>query len=310
MPFRPIARGVRPRLGRTRSHRTRTRIRRCRASARCSRTRRGASIGTRTSRPVPWSAPWLSASTSRRTASRWAPAPSGCCNRPCRRGRSRRRGGVRVALVRGLSDRHPIVGGTCVQVPLADEPTTSTPWRPPSRPHPGCVRVQPQQPDRTSVRRDLERFSSGPVRPLVIFDEAYREFVRDARLPDGLGWRDRPNVAVLRTFSKAYGLAGLRVGFAVAHPRSARRCARPRVPFGVSALAEDAAVASLGRSRSSSSGSTPSSRSASACSAPCAARVGRCRTRRPTSSGCVRLPTTGRRDGMRGRRGRRTSLRR
>ena len=51
-----------------------------------------------------------------------------------------------------------------------------------------------------------------------MLDEAYREYVRDAAVPDGLElYRDRPNVAVLRTFSKAYGLAGLRVGFAVAH---------------------------------------------------------------------------------------------
>ena len=52
----------------------------------------------------------------------------------------------------------------------------------------------------------------------MVLDEAYREYVRDPDVPDGLElYRDRPNVAVLRTFSKAYGLAGLRVGFLVAH---------------------------------------------------------------------------------------------
>ena len=64
--------------------------------------------------------------------------------------------------------------------------------------------------------------------------------------PDGLDlYRDRPNVAVLRTFSKAYGLAALRVGFAVAHAAVAAALRKTAVPFGVSTLAQDAAVASL-----------------------------------------------------------------
>src|SRR4029079_15398850 len=64
--------------------------------------------------------------------------------------------------------------------------------------------------------------------------------------PDGIElYRNRPNVAVLRTFSKAYGLAGLRVGFAVAHETGAAALRKTAVPFGVSQLAQDAAVASL-----------------------------------------------------------------
>src|SRR6185503_17904885 len=52
-----------------------------------------------------------------------------------------------------------------------------------------------------------------PTDVLVVLDEAYLEFIRDPQAPDGIAiYRDRPNVAVLRTFSKAYGLAGLRVG--------------------------------------------------------------------------------------------------
>ena len=86
-----------------------------------------------------------------------------------------------------------------------------------------------------------------PPDVLVVLDEAYREFVRDPDVPDGLDlYRDRPNVAVLRTFSKAYGLAGLRVGFAVAHEPVAAALRKTAVPFGVSTLAQDAAVASLG----------------------------------------------------------------
>jgi histidinol-phosphate aminotransferase len=93
----------------------------------------------------------------------------------------------------------------------------------------------PNNPTGTAVRRqDLERFLDAlPPDVLVVIDEAYREFVRDPDVPDALEvYRDRPNVAVLRTFSKAYGLAGLRVGFAVAHEpalgKSPRRsCQRP-----------------------------------------------------------------------------------
>ncbi|OEU96059.1 histidinol-phosphate transaminase [Streptomyces oceani] len=94
---------------------------------------------------------------------------------------------------------------------------------------------------------DLERFLDRVPRDvLVVLDEAYREFVRDERVVDGLEvYRDRPNVCVLRTFSKAYGLAGLRVGFAVAHEPVAAALRKTAVPFGVSQLAQDAAVASL-----------------------------------------------------------------
>jgi histidinol-phosphate aminotransferase len=96
-------------------------------------------------------------------------------------------------------------------------------------------------------RAELERFLDAvPAEVLVVVDEAYIEFIRDAEVPNGLDlYRDRPNVCVLRTFSKAYGLAGLRVGFAVAHEPVATALRKTAVPFGVSQLAQDAAVASL-----------------------------------------------------------------
>ncbi|AYG81693.1 Putative phenylalanine aminotransferase [Streptomyces hundungensis] len=106
----------------------------------------------------------------------------------------------------------------------------------------------PNNPTGTVVRRaELERFLDRvPSDVLVVLDEAYREFIRDTEVPDGIQiYRDRPNVAVLRTFSKAYGLAGLRVGFAVAHEPVAAALRKTAVPFGVSQLAQDAAVASL-----------------------------------------------------------------
>ncbi|MFE7775606.1 histidinol-phosphate transaminase [Streptomyces sp. NPDC057445] len=106
----------------------------------------------------------------------------------------------------------------------------------------------PNNPTGTVVRRaELERFLDRvPSDVLVVLDEAYREFIRDSAVPDGTEiYRHRPNVAVLRTFSKAYGLAGLRVGFAIAHEPVAAALRKTAVPFGVSQLAQDAAVASL-----------------------------------------------------------------
>ncbi|MFI8088983.1 histidinol-phosphate transaminase [Streptomyces sp. NPDC086080] len=106
----------------------------------------------------------------------------------------------------------------------------------------------PNNPTGTVVRRaELERFLDRvPSDVLVVLDEAYREFIRDTEVPDGVEiYRERPNVCVLRTFSKAYGLAGLRVGFAIAHEPVAAALRKTAVPFGVSQIAQDAAVASL-----------------------------------------------------------------
>jgi histidinol-phosphate aminotransferase len=106
----------------------------------------------------------------------------------------------------------------------------------------------PNNPTGPAVHRDeLKAFLDRvPSDVLVVIDEAYREFVRDPESPDGLEvYRDRPSVAVLRTFSKAYGLAGLRVGYAIAHPAVADALRKTAVPFGVSGPAQDAAIASL-----------------------------------------------------------------
>ncbi|WP_405533920.1 histidinol-phosphate transaminase [Streptomyces sp. NBC_00075] len=86
-----------------------------------------------------------------------------------------------------------------------------------------------------------------PEDVLIVVDEAYREYADPAAVPDGLALLgDRPNVVVLRTFSKAYGLAGLRVGYCVAPPGIAAHVRRTQVPFSVSALAQLAAVVALG----------------------------------------------------------------
>ncbi|WP_235928199.1 histidinol-phosphate transaminase [Goekera deserti] len=107
----------------------------------------------------------------------------------------------------------------------------------------------PNNPTGTAVRGPaLERFLDAvPTSTLVVLDEAYREFVTDPEVPDGVDvMRGRPNVAVLRTFSKAWGLAGLRVGYLLAEdPAVAEAVRKTNVPFSVSLVAQAAAVAAL-----------------------------------------------------------------
>jgi len=105
-----------------------------------------------------------------------------------------------------------------------------------------------QRPPRHALfSRVLERLLDAvPPTVLVVLDEAYVEFVTDAETPDAFTvWRQRSNVALLRTFSKAYGLAGLRVGYAVAHERVAAALRSAATPFGVNSIAQAAAIASL-----------------------------------------------------------------
>jgi histidinol-phosphate aminotransferase len=94
---------------------------------------------------------------------------------------------------------------------------------------------------------ELEAFlESVPSDVVVVVDEAYREFVRLDDPLDAIGsYRTRPNVVVMRTFAKAYGLAGLRVGYLVAPEPVAAAVRACALPFGVSAVAQVAAVAAL-----------------------------------------------------------------
>ena len=110
------------------------------------------------------------------------------------------------------------------------------------------VVCSPNNPTGPAVRTDeLEAFLDRvPERVLVVLDTAYVEFVSDPEAADGLAaYRARPNVAVLRSFSKAYGLAGLRVGFTVAPDNVAAAVRKVALPFGVSGMAQTAAVASM-----------------------------------------------------------------
>lgn len=93
----------------------------------------------------------------------------------------------------------------------------------------------------------LEAFiSSLPAHVMVVVDEAYFEYVDKPGYPDASAWLQRfPNLIVTRTFSKAYGLAGLRVGYALSHPEVADLLNRVRHPFNVNMVAQAAALAAL-----------------------------------------------------------------
>ena len=85
-----------------------------------------------------------------------------------------------------------------------------------------------------------------PQDVIVVLDEAYHEYSAALGVPDGTRWLERhPNLVVTRTFSKAYGLAGLRVGYALSHPDLADILNRVRQPFNVSVPALAAAAAAL-----------------------------------------------------------------
>ena len=84
-----------------------------------------------------------------------------------------------------------------------------------------------------------------PSNVLVVLDEAYREFVTDPDVPDGFSFLDRQNVAVVRTFSKAYALAGIRLGYLVAAPEIAAGVRKVGIPFSVNRVAQAAGIAAM-----------------------------------------------------------------
>jgi histidinol-phosphate aminotransferase len=108
--------------------------------------------------------------------------------------------------------------------------------------------ANPNNPTGTWIEREpLQRFvESTPEQTLVVIDEAYIEYVQDPHFPDASRWLDaHPNLIVTRTFSKAYGLAGLRVGYALSHPRVADMLNRVRQAFNVNSIALAAARAAI-----------------------------------------------------------------
>jgi len=143
-----------------------------------------------------------------------------------------------------------IIGGRSVKVPLtadyrhdldamADAVTDNTRV---------VLVANPNNPTGTAMRTaELERFLDRvPDHVLVVLDEAYREFVTDPEVPDGLRLAEgRENVAVVRTFSKAYGLAGARVGYSVAPPVLTAAARKVGIPFAVNRVAQAGAIAAM-----------------------------------------------------------------
>ncbi|MCC9144410.1 MULTISPECIES: histidinol-phosphate transaminase [unclassified Arthrobacter] len=108
-----------------------------------------------------------------------------------------------------------------------------------------CTPNNPTGPVLTTLQ--VENFlRQVPENVIVVIDEAYEDFVRDDDAVNGIDmYRSHANVVVLRTFSKGAGLAGLRVGYSVSHAPITQHLRVSAVPFAVSTIAEQAAVASL-----------------------------------------------------------------
>ena len=108
--------------------------------------------------------------------------------------------------------------------------------------------ANPNNPTGTLLGKDelLEFLQEVPANVLVVLDEAYDEYLPDEQKSKAIAWLAAfPNLIVTRTFSKAYGLAGLRVGFALAHADVADIINRVRQPFNVNSMALVAAAAAL-----------------------------------------------------------------
>jgi len=107
--------------------------------------------------------------------------------------------------------------------------------------------ANPNNPTGTYVTRcELEEFLSGiPENVIVVLDEAYDSFIDADDFPFGLNYIKSANVIVMKTFSKAYGLAGVRLGYAVGRPELVSFMERVRQPFNINSLAQSAACAAL-----------------------------------------------------------------
>lgn len=109
--------------------------------------------------------------------------------------------------------------------------------------------ANPDNPTGTYVNKtELASFLKGIPEDVIVFlDEAYFEFANYSYkdYPNGLDYLDRPNVIVSRSFSKAYGLAGLRIGYGISNPAVISYMERVRDPFNVNLLAQAAALAAL-----------------------------------------------------------------
>src|SRR6202048_5134276 len=142
-----------------------------------------------------------------------------------------------------------LAGATPVQIPLSDHTFDLTAMLAAVTDRTRLIFVcNPNNPTSTVVDPDaLAGFVEAvPSDVLIALDEAYVEYIRDGLLPDSFGLvRKHNNVVVLRTFSKAYGLAGLRIGYAVGDPDIITALAKVYVPFTATSISQAAAIASL-----------------------------------------------------------------
>ena len=148
------------------------------------------------------------------------------------------------------SSEATLAGATVVSSPLRGYETDLDDMRRQLTPRTKAVFLcTPHNPASTIIRRGpIEAFidALGEDPPLCIVDEAYRDFCDDPDTVDGVDLvRRHPTVIALRTFSKIAGLAGLRVGYAIARPPCVTMLNRVRAPYNVNRLAQVAAVAAL-----------------------------------------------------------------
>jgi histidinol-phosphate aminotransferase len=143
-----------------------------------------------------------------------------------------------------------IAGGTAVKVGLRDHAHDLEAMAAAVTDRTRLVFVcNPNNPTSTAVGEPaLKTFLDAvPDDVVVVIDEAYHQYTDPAVVPDALAvFADRPNVVVLRTFSKAYALAGLRVGYCVGAPEIVAAVRKTQTAFSVSALAQECAIAALG----------------------------------------------------------------
>lgn len=141
------------------------------------------------------------------------------------------------------------VGARCIEVPARDFGHDLDAMAKAITPDTKIVFIaNPNNPTGTFVPGDkIRRFlESVPAEVLVVLDEAYTEYLLPEQSYDSIAWLDRfPNLLISRTFSKAYGLAGLRVGYGIGHSDVIDLMNRVRQPFNVSSVALAAATAAL-----------------------------------------------------------------